>query len=67
MTKETYDKAEEIVSEIVRINQLIDYISGDANETWSDTKFLANLLGIDEVTSFLRVRLKALETLLAQL
>ena len=67
MTREIYDKAEKIVSEIDRIEVVKQHIDGEEDKPWSDTCFLANLLGKEKVIAFLNVRKKQLEIEFEQL
>jgi predicted ATPase len=67
MTREIYDKAEKIVSEIDRIEVVKQHIDGEEDKPWSDTCFLANLLGKKEVIAFLNVRKRQLEIKLGEL
>ena len=66
MTREIYDKAENIVSEIDRIEVVKQHIGGE-DKSWSDTCFLANLLGKKEVIAFLNTRKRQLELEFEQL
>jgi predicted ATPase len=67
MTREIYDKAEKIVSEINRIDVVKQHIDGEEDKPWSDTCFLANLLGKKEVIAFLNTRKRQLELEFEQL
>jgi len=66
MTREIYNKAEKIISEIDRIEVVKEHIGGE-DKPWSDTCFLANLLGKEKVIAFLNVRKKQLEIEFEQL
>lgn len=67
MTKEMYNKAAELDSEINRLDMLINYVEkGDEsdiliNPKHSDFAYLVYLLGVEDVLGFLRTRKRMLE------
>lgn len=67
MTKELFDKADKIVSEITRLDMLISYIEeGDESDTLMNPKhndfaYLVYLLGANNALGFLRTRKRMLE------
>lgn len=67
MTQELFDKADKIVSEINRLDMLINYVEkGDESDTlmnpkYNDFAYLVHLLGVGDVLGFLRTRKKMLE------
>ena len=67
MTKEMYNKATELNSEINRLDMLINYVEkGDESDTlmnpkYNDFAYLVHLLGVRNVLGFLRRRKRMLE------
>ena len=67
MTKELFDKADKIVSEINHLDMLMNYIEEGnerddlMNPKYSDFAYLVYLLGVEDVLGFLRTRKRILE------
>lgn len=67
MTRELFDKADKIVSEINHLDVLINYVEkGDEsddlmNPKYSDFAYLVYLLGVKDALGFLRTRKRMLE------
>ena len=67
MTKEMYNKAAELDSEINRLDMLINYVEkGDESDTlmnpkYNDFAYLVYLLGVEDALGFLRARKRMLE------
>ena len=67
MTKELFDKADKIVSEITRLDMLINYVEkGDEGDTLMNSKYnvfayLVNLIGVNNALGYMRRRKRMLE------
>ena len=68
MEREIYNRAEELVEEIERIDLLIKYINNDVmNSKINDFAFLVKVIGEEEVVTRLEARKKGLENVFKEL